>query len=137
MQDVASLVPHFCAIARASKLCAQPLRCHPAHRHNSSIRWDNKSQHMWLQGDVSDRGKGRPLSLNVVQRIQRFGRSGALKRSVLELMALELAEEDRSPVRVGCRHCRVESSTQCACAVSAASVLLRGRRGLSTTTAAD
>lgn len=56
--------------------------------------------HPWLAGDVRDRKKGRPLSLNVVQRIQRFGRSDMLKRSLLELMAVELAEEDRSPVRV-------------------------------------
>ena len=48
---------------------------------------------------MGDRKKGRPLSLNVVQRIQRFGRSDLLKRSLLELMAVELAEEDRSPVR--------------------------------------
>ena len=56
-------------------------------------------KHPWLVGDVADRKKGRPLSLNVVQRIQRFGRSGVLNRSILELMAVELAEEDRSPVR--------------------------------------
>jgi Protein kinase domain len=56
-------------------------------------------RHPWLAGDVADRAKGRPLSLNVVQRIQRFGRSDMLNRSLLELMALELAEEDRTQVR--------------------------------------
>jgi calcium-dependent protein kinase len=56
-------------------------------------------KHKWLAGDVRDRKKGRQLSMNVVQRIQRFGRADVLKRSLLELMAAELAAEDQTPVR--------------------------------------
>lgn len=56
-------------------------------------------QHAWLRGDVRDRRRGAQLSLNVVQRIQRFGRLDYLKRSLLELMAAELANEDAAPVR--------------------------------------
>ena len=55
--------------------------------------------HPWLKGDVADRTKGRQLSTNVVQRIQRYGRADVLKRSVYELMAAELADDDAAPVR--------------------------------------
>ena len=56
-------------------------------------------QHAWLRGDVRDRRAGAQLSLNVVQRIQRFGRLDYVKRSLLELMAAELVADDAAPVR--------------------------------------
>jgi calcium-dependent protein kinase len=56
--------------------------------------------HPWLLGDVCDRKKGKQMPLNVVQRIQRFGRIDVLQRSLLELIAAELAEDDMAPVRV-------------------------------------
>jgi calcium-dependent protein kinase len=55
--------------------------------------------HPWLSGDVTDRQKGQQMPLNVVQRIQRFGRIDVLKRSLLELIATELAEDDMAPVQ--------------------------------------
>ena len=52
--------------------------------------------HPWLKGDVSDRSKGKPLSFQVVQRVQRYGRNNILKRSLLSLMVSELMEDDGS-----------------------------------------
>ena len=52
--------------------------------------------HPWLKGDVSDRTKGKPLSFQVVQRVQRYGRNNILKRSLLSLMVSELMEDDGS-----------------------------------------
>lgn len=54
-------------------------------------------EHPWLQGDVSDRQKGKPLSFQVVQRVQRFGRNNLLKRSLLHLMVSELMKEEMQP----------------------------------------
>lgn len=53
--------------------------------------------HPWLQGDVSDRQKGKPLSFQVVQRVQRFGRNNLLRRSLLHLMVAELMKEEAAP----------------------------------------
>lgn len=50
-------------------------------------------QHPWLRGSVAERRTGRPLNLNVVQRIQRYGRSDVLKRGLLEMMVAELMED--------------------------------------------
>jgi calcium-dependent protein kinase len=48
-------------------------------------------QHPWLKGGtVSERTKGKPLSLSVVQRIQRFSSSSAFKRTILEHIAQDL-----------------------------------------------
>lgn len=61
-------------------------------------------QHPWLKGDVSDRSKGKPLSFQVVQRVQRYGRNNILKRSLLSLMVSELMEDDSSlPEPPSCR----------------------------------
>lgn len=54
-------------------------------------------EHPWLQGDVSDRQKGKPLSFQVVQRVQRFGRNNLLRRSLLHLMVSELMKEEAQP----------------------------------------
>lgn len=51
-------------------------------------------KHPWLSGTIKDRHKGTPLSLAVVQRIQRFSQASVFKRSVLELIAEELMAED-------------------------------------------
>ena len=51
-------------------------------------------KHPWLQGTIKDRHKGTPISLAVVQRIQRFSQASVFKRSVLELIAEELIAED-------------------------------------------
>ena len=51
-------------------------------------------KHPWLLGTIKDRHKGTPLSLAVVQRIQRFSQASVFKRSVLELIAEELVAED-------------------------------------------
>ena len=51
-------------------------------------------KHPWLKGTIKDRHKGTPLSLAVVQRIQRFSQASVFKRSVLELIAEELMRED-------------------------------------------
>lgn len=48
--------------------------------------------HPWLKGTIKDRHRGTPLSLGVVQRIQRFSQASVFKRTVLELMAEELVE---------------------------------------------
>eukprot|EP00892_Ulva_mutabilis_P006891 jgi/Ulvmu1/4574/UM002_0302.1 len=53
--------------------------------------------HPWLQGDVSDRQKGKPLSFQVVQRVQRFGRNNLLRRSLLHLMVAELMKDEAQP----------------------------------------
>lgn len=49
-------------------------------------------RHPWLRGGIKERfaAGGRPLSLAVVQRIQRFAQSSVFKRSVLEHIAEEL-----------------------------------------------
>lgn len=48
-------------------------------------------KHPWLQGPgVAERMHGKPLSLAVVQRIQRYSQGSALKRTVLEMIAEEL-----------------------------------------------
>lgn len=46
--------------------------------------------HPWLKGTIKDRHTGTPLSLGVVQRIQRFSQASVFKRTVLELIAEEL-----------------------------------------------
>jgi len=51
-------------------------------------------KHPWLRGTIEDRHKGTPLSLAVVQRIQRYSQASVFKRSVLELIAEELMSED-------------------------------------------
>lgn len=58
-------------------------------------------KHPWLQGKIDERSTGRPLSLAVVQRIQRFSQASLFKRTVLEMIAEELladrpAAEDAS-----------------------------------------
>ncbi|GAB4814982.1 hypothetical protein N2152v2_002028 [Parachlorella kessleri] len=70
-------------------------------------------KHPWLQGPGSiERMQGRPLSLAVVQRIQRFSQASAFKRTVLELIAEELlsdaqqggrSEESVVPITKGAR----------------------------------
>lgn len=51
-------------------------------------------KHPWLQGTIQERhSKGRPLSLAVVQRIQRFSQASLFKRTVLEMIAEELLAE--------------------------------------------
>lgn len=47
-------------------------------------------KHPWLQGKIDERSTGRPLSLAVVQRIQRFSQASLFKRTVLEMIAEEL-----------------------------------------------
>lgn len=55
-------------------------------------------KHRWLLGRIEERSSGRPLSLAVVQRIQRFSQASVFKRSVLELIAEELlADEEKTP----------------------------------------
>lgn len=51
-------------------------------------------KHPWLKGTISERSKGKPISLAVVQRIQRYSQASLFKRSVLELIAEELLNED-------------------------------------------
>ena len=50
--------------------------------------------HPWLRGNIQERHKGAPLSLAVVQRIQRFSQASVFKRTVLELIADELLQEE-------------------------------------------
>lgn len=50
-------------------------------------------KHPWLKGAIEERTKGRPLSLAVVQRIQRFSQASLFKRTVLEMIAEELLTE--------------------------------------------
>jgi calcium-dependent protein kinase len=50
--------------------------------------------HPWLQGNIQERHKGVPLSLAVVQRIQRFSQASVFKRTVLELIADELLQDE-------------------------------------------
>lgn len=51
-------------------------------------------QHPWLQGPgTSERGKGKKLSMGVVQRIQRYSQGSAFKRGVLDMIAEELLRE--------------------------------------------
>jgi calcium-dependent protein kinase len=50
-------------------------------------------KHPWLRGRIEERSAGRPLSLAVVQRIQRHSQASLFKRSVLELIAEELLAE--------------------------------------------
>eukprot|EP01025_Chloroclados_australasicus_P037808 TRINITY_DN3866_c0_g4_i1.p1 TRINITY_DN3866_c0_g4~~TRINITY_DN3866_c0_g4_i1.p1 ORF type:complete len:632 (-),score=82.18 TRINITY_DN3866_c0_g4_i1:442-2337(-) len=51
-------------------------------------------QHPFLKGQSNERGQGEPLSLAVVQRIQRFSQAGQFKRTVLEMIAHELLDDD-------------------------------------------
>lgn len=53
--------------------------------------------HPWLAGDVGDRATGRPLRGSVVQRLQRFGATHPLKRTIFELIAAELLRMAPSP----------------------------------------
>lgn len=48
--------------------------------------------HPWLRGKSSERSTGRPLSLAVVQRVQRYASSSLFKRTVLQCIAQELLE---------------------------------------------
>jgi len=50
-------------------------------------------KHPWLRGRIEDRSSGRPLSLAVVQRIQRFSQASLFKRTILEMIAEELLAE--------------------------------------------
>jgi len=50
-------------------------------------------RHPWLSGAIEERSQGKPLSLAVVQRIQRYGQGSLFKRSVLEFIAAELLSE--------------------------------------------
>ena len=50
--------------------------------------------HPWLAGDVSDRLIGKQLNVNVLQRIQRYGRSSLLKRTVFEMIVSEVMDDD-------------------------------------------
>jgi calcium-dependent protein kinase len=47
-------------------------------------------KHPWLQGNASDRSKGKQIDVSVVARIQRFAQNNRFKRSVLRLIAEEL-----------------------------------------------
>ncbi|KAG1666313.1 hypothetical protein FOA52_004795 [Chlamydomonas sp. UWO 241] len=49
-------------------------------------------QHPWLKGDVSDRSHGQQLERSVVQRIQRYGQVGVLKRAVLQSIVEDLMD---------------------------------------------
>jgi calcium-dependent protein kinase len=51
-------------------------------------------KHPWLKGTIKDRHRGTPLSLAVVQRIQRFSQASVFKKTVLEMIAEELMNED-------------------------------------------
>ena len=53
-------------------------------------------KHPWLRGAIDERSTGKPLSLAVVQRIQRFAQASMFKRSVLELIAEELLNEEEN-----------------------------------------
>lgn len=53
-------------------------------------------RHPWLKGSIKERSKGKPLSLAVVQRIQRYGQGSYFKRSVLDFIAAELLSETSS-----------------------------------------
>jgi calcium-dependent protein kinase len=48
--------------------------------------------HPWLRGKSSERSTGRPLSLAVVQRVQRYASSSLFKRTVLQCIAQALLE---------------------------------------------
>jgi calcium-dependent protein kinase len=50
-------------------------------------------KHPWLRGRIEERSSGRPLSLRVVQRIQRFSQASLFKRTILEMIAEELLAE--------------------------------------------
>ncbi|KAL4539394.1 hypothetical protein Ndes2437B_g02227 [Nannochloris sp. 'desiccata'] len=50
-------------------------------------------KHPWLRGRIEERSSGRPLSLAVVQRIQRFSQASLFKRTILEMIAEELLAE--------------------------------------------
>ena len=52
-------------------------------------------RHPWLSGAIEERSQGKPLSLAVVQRIQRYGQGSLFKRSVLEFIAAELLSESQ------------------------------------------
>lgn len=58
--------------------------------------------HPWLKGTIKDRHRGTPLSLGVVQRIQRFSQASVFKRTVLELMAEELVESGLDQSQMVC-----------------------------------
>lgn len=47
-------------------------------------------RHPWLQGDASDRTGGKPISRQVVQRIQRYAQGSVFRRTVLQSVAEEL-----------------------------------------------
>lgn len=47
-------------------------------------------KHPWLQGNSSDRSKGKQINVSMVARIQRFAQNNRFKRSVLRLIAEEL-----------------------------------------------
>ncbi|WPT18299.1 Calcium-dependent protein kinase 2 [Picochlorum sp. SENEW3] len=49
-------------------------------------------KHSWLKGTIEERSKGSPLSLAVVQRIQRYSQASVFKRTVLEMIADELLD---------------------------------------------
>ncbi len=51
-------------------------------------------KHPWLRGRIEERSSGRPLSLAVVQRIQRFSQASLFKRTILEMIAEELLSEE-------------------------------------------
>jgi calcium-dependent protein kinase len=54
-------------------------------------------KHPWLKGTIKERTKGPHLSLQVIERIQRYSHSSIFKRSVLEMIAEDLIameEED-------------------------------------------
>jgi hypothetical protein len=54
-------------------------------------------RHPWLQ-DAFHAGRARPLAATVVQRIQRFAQTDALRRTILELIAEELLKA--APLRL-------------------------------------
>lgn len=70
--------------------------------------------HPWLKGSIKDRHRGTPLSLGVVQRIQRFSQASIFKRTVLELMAEELVESGKEDIGLDQSQivCPLDSSTR-------------------------
>lgn len=50
-------------------------------------------KHPWLAGAIEERTTGNPLSIAVVQRIQRFSQSSLVKRTILDLIAQELLSD--------------------------------------------
>ena len=72
----------------AKEFCAWLLDRDPAARPTAA----EALAHPWLRGKSSERSTGRPLSLAVVQRVQRYASSSLFKRTVLQCIAQALLD---------------------------------------------